>query len=96
MLLIKSKNFYLIFFFNFFRQQNPYSAISRADQLSQEPEKIKKWRDEQRDRLQMKDSQEELKKKEWKESAKKELEDWYKNRKEQLEKTHANNKYVLK
>ena len=32
------------------------------------------------------------KKKDWKESAKKELEDWYRNRQEQLQKTHENNK----
>jgi clathrin light chain A len=62
--------------------------------LSQEPEKIKLWREEQRVRLQTKDAEEETKKKEWKEAAKKELEDWYKNRQEQLAKTHASNKYV--
>lgn len=39
-----------------------------------------------------KDAEEEQKKKEWKEAAKKELDDWYKNRNEQLAKTHANNK----
>lgn len=71
-----------------------YSAISSADRFSQEPEKIKKWRDEQKQRLTQKDAEEEQKKKEWKETAKKELEDWYKNRAEQLAKTHANNKWV--
>lgn len=69
-----------------------YSAISSADRFSQEPEKIKKWREEQKQRLAQKDTEEEQKKKEWKETAKKELEDWYKNRSEQLAKTHANNK----
>jgi hypothetical protein len=69
-----------------------FSAISRVDKLSQEPEKIKLWREEQRARLQTKDAEEENKRKEWKESAKKELEDWYKNRQEQLAKTHSNNK----
>jgi len=69
-----------------------FSAISRVDKLSQEPEKIKLWREEQRVRLQTKDVEEENKKKEWKEAAKKELEDWYKNRQEQLAKTHASNK----
>lgn len=69
-----------------------YSAIQQADKFSQEPEKIKKWRDEQRERLSKKDAEEDQKKKEWRELAKKEIEDWYKNRQEQLEKTHASNK----
>lgn len=69
-----------------------YSAISQVDKLQQEPEKLKKWREEQRERIEKKDKEEEIKKKEWKEIAKKELEDWYKNRQEQLEKTKANNK----
>ena len=65
-----------------------------ADKFQQEPEKIKKWREEQKARLTQKDAEEEQKKKELKENAKKELEDWYKNRAEQLAKTHANNKLV--
>ena len=69
-----------------------YSAISQADKFSQEPEKIKRWREEQKELIARKDAEEEQKKKEWRESAKKELEDWYKNRQEQLQKTHENNK----
>lgn len=69
-----------------------FSAISKVDKLTQEPEKIKLWREEQRVRLQTKDAEEENKKREWKEAAKKEVEDWYKNRQEQLAKTHASNK----
>lgn len=69
-----------------------YSAISKADKLSQEPEKIKRWREEQKLRLTKKDTEEEQKMKEWREAAKKELDDWYKNRQEQLAKTIANNK----
>lgn len=53
---------------------------------------MKVWREEQKLRLQTKDAEEELKRKEWKEAAKKELDDWYRNRQEQLQKTHANNK----
>ena len=53
---------------------------------------MKVWREEQKKRLETKDAEEEQKKKEWKELAKKELDDWYKNRKEQLEKKHADNK----
>lgn len=73
-----------------------YSAILSADKFQQEPEKIKKWREEQKARLAQKDTEEEQKKKELKENAKKELEDWYKNRAEQLAKTHANNKVTNK
>lgn len=74
------------------KKDSPYSAISQVDRLQQEPEKIKKWREEQRERIEKKDREEELKKNEWKEIAKKELEDWYKNRNEQLEKTKEINK----
>jgi len=69
-----------------------YSSISNADVLTKEPEKITRWREEQQLRLSTKDAEEEQKKQEWKELAKKELDDWYKNRQEQLTKTIANNK----
>ncbi len=69
-----------------------YTAIQRADKLTQEPEKIKKWREEQKKRIETKDAEEELKKREWKESAKKELDEWYKQRAEQLVKTRETNK----
>lgn len=69
-----------------------YSSISKADVLTKEPEKITRWREEQQLRLSTKDAEEEQKKQEWKELAKKELDDWYKNRQEQLTKTIANNK----
>lgn len=54
-------------------QQDQYSAITMADKLVQEPEKIRKWREEQKQRIQSKDAEEEQKKKEWRESAKKSL-----------------------
>lgn len=73
-----------------------YSAIHSMDKLSVEPEKIKRWREEQKIRLETKDAEEEQKKKEWKEAAKKELDDWYKNRADQLKKTHENNKSLNK
>lgn len=69
-----------------------YASISTADVLTKEPEKIIRWREEQKERLKTKDSEEEQKQAEWKETAKKELDDWYKNRQEQLTKTLANNK----
>lgn len=73
-------------------RNDTYSAISSVDKHFQEPEKIKKWREEQRLRITTKDAEEEKKKTEWREQAKRELEDWYKNRQEQLVKTLANNK----
>lgn len=73
-----------------------YSAIHTMDQLSVEPEKIKRWREEQKIRLETKDAEEEQKKKDWKEAAKKELDEWYRNRQEQLQKTHENNKGLNK
>ncbi|CAF1144396.1 unnamed protein product [Brachionus calyciflorus] len=69
-----------------------YSFISNQDRFVQEPEKVKKWREEQRIRIETKDAEEETKKIEWKEKAKKELEEWYKNRQEQLVKTIENNR----
>ncbi|RMZ97518.1 clathrin light chain B isoform X5 [Brachionus plicatilis] len=77
-------------------QPDPYSFISSQDRVVQEPEKIKKWREEQKARIEAKDAQEEAKKLEWREMAKKELADWYKNRQEQLVKTIENNRLTNK
>lgn len=70
-----------------------YSAIKTADKLRTEPEKIRKWREEQKTQLEEKDEESEKKKGEWREIAKKELEDWYKHSQEQLEKTKQNNRH---
>ncbi|XP_033217460.1 clathrin light chain isoform X1 [Belonocnema kinseyi] len=64
--------------------------------IKEEPEKIKKWREEQKDRLEQKDAEEEKKKQEWKEAAKKELEEWYKQHAEAISKTKANNRETAK
>jgi clathrin light chain A len=72
--------------------EDNFSAIAQAVRLDQEPEKMKLWREEQRQRLQTKDETEAIKQKEWKEASKRELEEWYKKRQEQLTKTHSNNK----
>ncbi|XP_065159627.1 clathrin light chain isoform X2 [Atheta coriaria] len=64
--------------------------------VREEPEKIKKWREEQIKRLEEKDKEEEVKKKEWREIAKKELEDWYKNHEETIAKTKAANRNAEK
>jgi len=57
-----------------------------------EPEKIRKWREEQKTRLEKKDSEEEKEKNKLCVLAKKELEEWYKSRKEELEKRKKNNR----
>ncbi|CAG5131963.1 unnamed protein product [Candidula unifasciata] len=71
---------------------NMYEAISQQDTARAVPEKIQIWQEEQKARLEKKDAEEELRKKELKEKAKKELEDWYKHHAEQLEKTKENNR----
>jgi len=71
-------------------QQN-YPSLPR-----EEPEKIRKWREEQKLRLQKKDAEEEKKKTEMKEAARKELEDWYKHHKEAIEKTRLANRNAEK
>ncbi|XP_057333177.1 clathrin light chain isoform X1 [Microplitis mediator] len=60
--------------------------------VKEEPEKIKKWREEQAARLEEKDAEEEKKKEEWKIAAKKELEEWYKHHAETTSKTKATNR----
>jgi hypothetical protein len=72
---------------------DPFAAVSK---IAQEGEKIKAWREEQRERLETKDNEEAVKKNEWKESAKKELEEWYQKRADQQVKTHENNKVTNK
>ena len=64
--------------------KDAYSAISSVDNQFKEPERITKWREEQRLRIETKDAEEEAKRQKWKEAAKKELDEWYKNRQEQL------------
>ncbi|XP_042196061.1 clathrin light chain A isoform X2 [Callorhinchus milii] len=69
-----------------------YAAIARADRLSQEPDSIRKWREEQIARLEELDTASRKAEIEWKEKAKKELEEWYVRQNEQLEKTKKNNR----
>ncbi|CAB0036131.1 unnamed protein product [Trichogramma brassicae] len=64
--------------------------------VKEEPEKIKKWREEQKARLEQKDAEEEKKKEEWKIAAKKELDDWYKHHAETISKTKATNRNAEK
>lgn len=58
----------------------------------EEPEKIKKWREEQQARLEEKDREEDKKREELREQARKELEDWYKHHEESILKTKATNR----
>ncbi|XP_011883165.1 PREDICTED: clathrin light chain isoform X2 [Vollenhovia emeryi] len=64
--------------------------------VKEEPEKIKKWREEQKARLEEKDAEEEKKREEWKEAAKKELEEWYKHHAEAINKTKTTNRNAEK
>lgn len=77
-----------------------YAAIAAADariqQLRAEPEKIVQWREEHNKMLEEKDQNEQLKQQEWRDAARKELDDWERNRLEQLEKTKANNRTAEK
>ncbi|EFO18062.1 hypothetical protein LOAG_10434 [Loa loa] len=66
------------------------SAMSSASKS--EPEKIKKWREEQKIMLEKKDKNEEKKKEEMRAAGKKELEEWYAQRAEKLAKTRAANR----
>ncbi|XP_012529421.1 clathrin light chain isoform X2 [Monomorium pharaonis] len=71
-------------------------VAAEPTQIKEEPEKIKKWREEQKARLEEKDAEEEKKKEEWKEAAKKELEEWYKHHAEAINKTKATNRNAEK
>ncbi|XP_030620917.1 clathrin light chain B isoform X2 [Chanos chanos] len=73
-----------------------YSAIAQVDQQRQEPESLRKWREEQRARLEALDSASKAAEAEWKEKAKKELEDWHLHQNEQMEKNKANNRIADK
>ncbi|NXW78799.1 clathrin light chain A isoform X4 [Hirundo rustica] len=69
-----------------------YAAISQVDQLQSEPESIRKWREEQKERLEQLDANSRKQEAEWKEKAIKELEEWYARQDEKLEKTKASNR----
>ncbi|XP_029355780.1 clathrin light chain A isoform X1 [Echeneis naucrates] len=71
-----------------------YAAISNADRLQAEPESLRKWREEQRERLELLDANSRQQESEWKEKAKVELEEWHARQNEQLEKTKTNNRVL--
>ncbi|KAK3520551.1 hypothetical protein QTP70_026156 [Hemibagrus guttatus] len=69
-----------------------YAAIAQVDVQRQEPESLRKWREEQKTRLEQLDSASKAAEIEWKEKAKKELEDWHAHQREQMEKNKVNNR----
>jgi len=69
---------------------------SFSDIPREEPEKIKRWREDQKKRLENKDVEEERKKKEMKEAARKELEEWYTSHEEQVAKNRTANRSAEK
>ncbi|KAM6972037.1 clathrin light chain A isoform 2-T2 [Aplochiton taeniatus] len=71
-----------------------YAAISSVDRLQAEPESLRKWREEQNDRLEVLDANSRKQESEWKEKAKVELEEWHSRQEEQLEKTKVNNRVL--
>ncbi|KAK2903971.1 clathrin light chain B isoform X1 [Channa argus] len=73
-----------------------YAAIAQVDIQRQEPESLRKWREEQMTRLEALDSASKAAEAEWREKAKKELEDWHVHQNEQMEKNKANNRIADK
>ncbi|XP_039976410.1 clathrin light chain B isoform X4 [Xiphias gladius] len=69
-----------------------YAAIAQVDIQRQEPESLRKWREEQKARLEALDSASKAAEADWRERAKKELEDWHVHQNEQMEKNKANNR----
>ncbi|XP_037228843.1 clathrin light chain A isoform X2 [Falco biarmicus] len=68
------------------------AAISQVDQQQSEPESIRKWREEQKERLEQLDANSRKQEAEWKAKAIKELEEWYARQDEKLQKTKASNR----
>nr|XP_056712383.1 clathrin light chain B isoform X1 [Euleptes europaea] len=85
---------------DFFQESNgptdAYAAIARADRLTQEPESIRKWREEQKKRLQELDASSKVLEQEWREKAKKDLEEWNLRQNEQMERNRVNNRIADK
>ncbi|XP_051993465.1 clathrin light chain A-like isoform X2 [Xyrauchen texanus] len=71
-----------------------YAAISSVDRLQAEPESLRKWREEQRERLEQLDANSREQEAEWKKKAKLELDEWHTRQNEQLEKTKVNNRVL--
>ncbi|KAL1129946.1 hypothetical protein AAG570_012890 [Ranatra chinensis] len=72
------------------------SSPTPTKQVREEPEKIRKWREDQKHLLEEKDKNEEKKKEEWQLAAKKELEEWYKHHEELVAKTRSANRILFR
>jgi len=77
-------------------QNDDFSGFTVPKAVHEEPEKIKRWREDQQTRLEQKDREEELKKDELREQARKELEDWYKHHDDSIGKTKTTNRNAEK
>ncbi|XP_075756805.1 clathrin light chain B isoform X6 [Pelodiscus sinensis] len=69
-----------------------YEAVARADRLTQEPESIRQWREEQKKRLQELDAASKVLEQEWRDKARRDLEEWHVRQTEQMEKNRVNNR----
>lgn len=72
------------------------TALSVPSEPRQEPEKIRKWREEQKRIIEQKDAVEEIRKEELRKEAQKELEEWYIRYREQIEKAKQANRNAEK
>merc|ERR1711990_1111859 len=68
------------------------SGMSKLYVAKEEPEFMRKWKEEQKERLEKKDQEETAAMEELKVKAKQELEDWYKRYETQIEKTKSCNR----
>jgi len=68
------------------------SVPNNINGRNEEPEKMKKWREDQRKRIEEKDKAEEAKEEELRKLAKKQLQEWNSERKERLEQLKKNNR----
>jgi len=75
---------------NGFTEQPPMEVISSVP--AEEPESLKKWREDRVISLQKQEEDEIEAQQAWREKAKKELEDWYHHYNEQLDKVKVENK----
>ncbi|RZF38250.1 hypothetical protein LSTR_LSTR014067 [Laodelphax striatellus] len=72
------------------------SSPLKTPAVREEPEKIKKWREDQKKSLEEKDLNEEKKKEELRTAAKSELDEWYRHHEELIAKTRAANRESAK
>lgn len=72
--------------------RNFSNSRSQSTQPHEEPEKIRKWREQQKELIEKKDKEEEKKKEELRQQARKELEQFYAQRKAELEQRKKQNR----